>query len=116
MSVQNFDAIVNDMVARYAAHKLHQHNRGTAYGPQVSTSCSCGWESGVTSDNLRPQWEAIDKHLLDDVLPSWQSGVCWCGRAMLLSPSGTWFHAERTHGHTAAPAAQATTEETNDEH
>lgn len=98
-----FDAIVNDMVARHGAHTLHQRSEGTSYRPQISTACSCGWRSEV-SDNLRPQWAAIDKHLIDDVLPQWQSDVCWCGRAMLLGPLGKWFHAQPgTHGHDAAP-------------
>lgn len=98
-----FDAIVNDMAARHAAHKLQHHSHGTSYRPRVSTSCSCGWTTGVT-DDLRPQWAAIDKHLIDDVLPQWQSGVCWCGRAMLLGPLGRWFHAQPgTLGHDAAP-------------
>lgn len=101
MPAQNFDDIVNDMVTRYSTHVLHQRNDGTGYRPQISTSCSCGWESGVVSDNLRPQWEAVDKHLIADVLPDWPQSACWCGRAILLCPLGKWFHAERTHGHVA---------------
>lgn len=101
MPAQNFDDIVNDMVARYAAHTMHQSNKGTGYHPKISTSCSCGWRSEVSGD-LRPQWVAVDKHLIDDVLPQWLQGTCWCGRAMLLGPLGKWFHAQRTHGHAAA--------------
>jgi hypothetical protein len=111
MSTEISAEVVDDMVARYAAHKISTPNSGRTGRSKLTSVCSCGWASGVTSDNLRPQWAAIDKHLIDDVLPAWESGVCWCGRAMLLSPLGAWFHAERTHGHAATPAAQATTEE-----
>jgi hypothetical protein len=102
-----FDAIVNDMVARHAAHRISIPGTRRIGGTELTSSCSCGWASGVTSGNLRPQWQAIDKHLIDDVLPQWQSGVCWCGRAMLLGPLGKWFHAQPgTLGHDAAPAEE----------
>jgi hypothetical protein len=98
-----FDAIVDNLVARYAAHKISTPSTGPTGRTELTSSCSCGWVSGVTSGNLRPQWAAIDKHLIDDVLPQWQSGVCWCGRAMLFGPLGKWFHAAAgTHGHDAA--------------
>lgn len=98
----NFDAIVEDMVARHAAHKINTANAGTPLTPKLTASCSCGWASDVTSKDLRPQRAKIDEHLIEDVLPAWTRGTCWCGRAVLLGPLGRWFHAEQgSHGHTA---------------
>ena len=102
ITAQSLDAITDDMVARYAAHVLRQHNDGTWHRPTLTASCSCGWESAVVSKDLRPQWEAIDGHLVD-ALPDWPRDTCWCGRVVLLSPLGAWFHADPAfHGHDAA--------------
>ena len=35
-------------------------------------------------------------------MPEWERGVCWCGRAMLLTPFGKWTHVADTFmGHDA---------------
>lgn len=101
----DFNDIVEDMVARYAAHKIRITNDAPTGRSAFAASCSCGWRSGTTSSDLRPEWAAIDEHLIVDVLPDWPRGVCWCGRAILLGPLGKWFHAQADMcGHYATPA------------
>jgi hypothetical protein len=96
-------AVVSDMLARYAAHTIGARYSGTAYNLMTQATCSCGWEADEPTRDQRPQWAAVDAHLLP-VLPDWERGVCWCGRAMLLSPFGKWTHAaDAFMGHDARP-------------
>lgn len=99
---QDIDSVVKDMLARYAAHTIGVcHSRSHIYGPLTQVHCSCGWEGPEPTNDQRPQWEAVDAHLLP-VMPEWERGVCWCGRAMLLTPFGKWTHVADTFmGHDA---------------
>jgi hypothetical protein len=98
----DMETIVADLVERYDAHQISYASRGMARA-ELSPSCSCGWRSGVWSNSNRPLWAAIDGHMVNDVLPQWPTRSCGvCGRVIMLTPFGRWFHVERsTHGHTA---------------
>jgi len=97
--------IVRDMVARRNAHTVSERWAGAGKQSEVSASCSCGWASGFASPSLGPQWEVLDEHIAG-TLPDWPTGACnGCGRLIMLSPLGAWFHVHYvTHGHDAHPA------------
>lgn len=101
----DIDAVVNDMLARYTAHTISARYSGST-NCRMQATCSCGWETPEATRDMRAQWAAIDAHLLP-VLPDWERGVCWCGRAMLLTPFGKWTHAaDAFMGHSAAPRSE----------
>lgn len=108
----DIDAVVEDMLARYAAHTITEHHdRDHTRAAVMHATCSCGWSTPEPTRDQGPQWEAVDAHLLP-VLPEWERGVCWCGRAMLLTPFGRWTHAaDAFMGHAASPGQAGITEE-----
>lgn len=107
----DINVVVEDMLARYAAHTISErYSRDHNHAPVTQSICSCGWSSPEPTRDLRLQWDAVDAHLLP-VLPEWERGVCWCGRAMLLTPFGRWTHAADTFmGHAASPPPEAAKE------
>jgi hypothetical protein len=108
-------AVAEDLAARYAAHKLSHISTGPTGRHGATYSCSCRWSSGIVSEDMRPQWAAIDRHMVDDVLPCWEQGVCWCGRVILLGPFGRWIHAQDAcMGHDAQPTRPGHGEEAPD--
>jgi len=114
-SVLSLDDVASDLADRYAAHKLSHISTGLTGRHGATYSCSCGWSSGFASEDMRPQWSAIDRHMVDDVLPRWEQGVCWCGRVILLGPFGRWIHADYGFmGHSAHPARLGNDEEALD--
>jgi hypothetical protein len=105
----DLEGLVAGMRTRLDAHRASLDVHGSS-GPWTYTaSCSCGWRTHTATDSVRPQWAAIDEHLVKEMLPDWPTSVCWCGRTIMLSPLGVWFHVHMlvSYGHRANPGRDA---------